>query len=76
MLIPCPIDIGGKRNRARYDRERERETFEFFLQSFPSSQRGQERTRDGTINRRPRIFALKIVFIMAGKEGKLVRVAG
>lgn len=36
MLIPCPIDIGGKRNRARYDREREREkpssfSFKVFL---------------------------------------------
>lgn len=46
MLIPCPIDIGGgKRNRARYDRVRERvrETFEFFFQSFPSSQKGQKK---------------------------------
>lgn len=34
MLIPCPIDIGGKRNRARYDREREKPSsfsFKVFL---------------------------------------------
>lgn len=34
MLIPCPIDIGGKRNRARYDRERERKVSSFSFKVF------------------------------------------